>query len=118
VGPGETVTFTMTVTAGGDLPAEDVEICDRLPSAFTPVSLGGGRVRGGRICWTVGALGAGSSRTVRVVARASAGTTRRVTNVATVTAADQPAQRARARVRVLGLRGACPAARSAAVVRC
>ena len=118
VRPGETVTFTMTATATGDVPAEDVEICDRLPSAFTPVSLGGGRVRNGRICWTVGTLAAGSSRTVRIVARASAATTRRVTNVATVTAADQPAQSARARVRVLGLRGACPVVRSSAVLRC
>ena len=98
---GQTVTFTMTASAEGNAPAEDVEVCDRLPSPFRPVSLGGGRVRDGRVCWRVPHLDGGQTRTFRLVARSTAARPTRVTNTARITAAGQRAQVARARVRIL-----------------
>jgi uncharacterized repeat protein (TIGR01451 family) len=98
---GQKVTWTMTASADGNAPAHGVEVCDRLPAAFTPVSLGGGRMRNGRVCWRIDQLDGGQTRTFRLVTRANATGRTRVTNTARMTADGQAAQRARARVRVL-----------------
>jgi len=93
------VTWTLTATARGRGTARDITICDTLPHGFTVVSAGGARLRDGRWCWTIDALAAGSSRTLRLVTRApSVGRRTRVTNVATLAFADQSPRFARARV--------------------
>jgi uncharacterized repeat protein (TIGR01451 family) len=96
---GGEVTFTMTATARGRGSARDVDVCDRLPRGFTVVARGGARLRGGRWCWRLNALAAGSSRTVRLATRArSVSRVTPVTNVATLAFGDQPPRFARARV--------------------
>jgi uncharacterized repeat protein (TIGR01451 family) len=97
---GGRVTFSLTATARGRRgTARNITICDRLPRGFTVVSRGGAQLRSGRWCWRIGALGVGSSRTVRIVTRArSVSRVTRVTNLATLASGDQPPRFARARV--------------------
>jgi len=99
---GGQVTWTLTATARGNGTARNVTICDRLPRGFTMVSSGGARLQDGRWCVTIPSLQAGSSRTVQIITRApSVASVTRLTNVATLSVADQAPRTARARVRVV-----------------
>ncbi|MBN8867859.1 MAG: DUF11 domain-containing protein [Solirubrobacterales bacterium] len=89
---GGTVRFRIKVRSVGSGTARNVRVCDRLPRGLRlafPPSLQGKR----RICWRVGNLRPGRSRSVRVIAYASAATGRAV-NRATATASNAPAARA------------------------
>ncbi|HST38690.1 MAG TPA: hypothetical protein VLK58_04240, partial [Conexibacter sp.] len=79
----------------------NVLVCDRLPRQATLVDGNGGRLRDGRLCWTV-TVKAGGSRTLRLTVRVDrdARPTKRMRNVATATPPGGGAQRAHADVRV------------------
>lgn len=102
---GHRVVYTLTVRADrqGTEDAVGERVCDSLPRHLGLVSRGGGRLRDGRLCWTITRLAPGGTAVHRLVARvdrdAPAG---RLTNTATVT--DQGRTRtARRSVRVLAV---------------
>jgi uncharacterized repeat protein (TIGR01451 family) len=97
---GKKITFTMRLRVGGAA-AQDVALCDRLPSGLSLVKAKGARVRRGQVCWTWDFLPANARRTVRIVTRVAAGTTaRRLTNRADVVADGSRRRRAAAGIRV------------------
>lgn len=99
VAPGGAVRFRVTVANTSTRAAADVVVCDRLPEALSLVSTGGGRLRRGDLCWTVGLLPGKASRTFDVTMRVSRDTrTGTVRNVAIVTASNAASRRARAGV--------------------
>ena len=102
VRPGQAVRFTLVVRNSGSRAARGLLLCDRLPARVTVVSRGGGRLASGRLCWRVGALGAGRSArrslVVRVARNAPAGP---LVNRATARAGGRRATARRA-VRVAG----------------
>lgn len=70
VGPGSVVSYSITVTNEGDVPAYGVQIKEVLPAGFTYKAesttgdAGEPVVNGQEIVWTVGTVPAGESRTV------------------------------------------------------
>ena len=97
---GRQVTFTLRLRVGGAA-AQDVALCDTLPSGLSLVKAPGARVRRGRVCWTWDYLPANARRTVRIVTRVAAGTTaRRLTNHADVVADGSRRRRVAAGIRV------------------
>lgn len=86
---GSTVTFTLSVdNAAGMSNAGNVTVTDQLPAGYTYVSdTGAGSYQPGTGVWTVGALNAGTSATLGIVAvvRGSGA----YNNYAQITAADQ-----------------------------
>jgi uncharacterized repeat protein (TIGR01451 family) len=99
---GGRVTFTLTATARGRGTARDVEVCDRMPRGFTVVSAGNARLSNGRWCTRIASLESGTSRTLRIVARAPSVTgARAATNVATLAFGDQPPRFALVRIVVV-----------------
>jgi uncharacterized repeat protein (TIGR01451 family) len=103
VRPGGLVTYTLTATVRGRGTARDIRVCDLMPPILEVVDAGGMRRQSdGRLCRTLASVPSGSSRSVRITARARSVTeARRVTNVATLTAADQAPRIARAAVRIV-----------------
>jgi uncharacterized repeat protein (TIGR01451 family) len=102
---GGTVSFAIRVTTSGQRAARGVRVCDRLPSGLVAARVGGGRPRGGQVCWTVGLLLPGRSRTVALVARALSVTrAMRVTNSATVSGTNFSDRGDQAAVRILASR--------------
>ena len=100
---GGRVTFRMTAEARGVTEITNAVVCDRLPEHLSVISMGGGRLRAGRVCWRLGRLEPGRPRTVRMVARAGrVSRSIRVLNIARLTGRGVPAgRRAIARVRIL-----------------
>ncbi|NPA31843.1 MAG: DUF11 domain-containing protein, partial [Chloroflexi bacterium] len=87
-GPGDTVTFTVTVTNNGPNDATGVEVTDQLPGGYAYVSDdSGGAYDSATGVWTVGALANGASATLTITATVNASGD--YTNIAEVTAADQ-----------------------------
>ncbi|GBE23825.1 large cysteine-rich periplasmic protein OmcB, serovar C precursor [bacterium BMS3Bbin02] len=72
--PGDTVTFTVTVTNGGPDGATGVEMIDVLPAGLTLVSATPTLGTFAGSTWTLGALSSGASETLIVVATIDAGT--------------------------------------------
>ena len=105
---GGRVTFTMTAEARGVTEIENAVVCDRMPEHLSVITMGGGRLRAGRVCWRLGRLEPGRPRTVRMVTRAGrVSRSRRVLNIARLTGQGVPAGRlAIARVRILPARPA------------
>ncbi|WP_210490961.1 SdrD B-like domain-containing protein [Patulibacter sp. SYSU D01012] len=98
---GRTVTYRLTVKNRGNAVANRVRVCDTLPAGTTVVSRGGGRLRGGKVCWTARRLAPGKAvtrtLTLRVDREARTGT---VVNRATASATGVRTARARRSVRV------------------
>ena len=113
---GEPVTFTISVRSLGPGTARDTQVCDRLPDGLAVVRRDGARIRGDRLCWTIGDLPQGATRRFHPVVRARrVSSPTRVTNIAVATADGVAAVRDRARVRILPLPpGACAPAASRA----
>ncbi|NPA71952.1 MAG: DUF11 domain-containing protein, partial [Gammaproteobacteria bacterium] len=88
-GPGDTVTFTITVENHGPNDATGVEVTDTLPSGYTYVSNNPsqGTYNSGAGKWTVGALANGASASLTLTATVNP--TGDYTNAAEVTASDQ-----------------------------
>lgn len=100
---GQRVTYALTVRADrqGTEDAVGERICDSLPQHLSLVSRGGGRLREGRLCWTITRLAPGGTVVHRFVARVDRNApTGRITNTATVTDQGRP-RTARRSVRVL-----------------
>src|SRR5205823_3841899 len=87
--PGQTLTYTLTITNNGNQGATGVLLTDTLPAHTTFVSASdGGTFGGGVVTWNIGSLAAGASVTrlveVQVNAAVPAGVVS-VTNTATAT---------------------------------
>jgi large repetitive protein len=103
VNRGKTVRFRIAVTNTSANAASNVVVCDRLPEGLSLRSTGGGRLRRGDLCWTVGLLPAQATRTFTLSARVLADARGpRIGNVAVATAGNAPRVSARAVVRVGG----------------
>jgi uncharacterized repeat protein (TIGR01451 family) len=98
-----TVVFTIVVRNTGSATAVNTRICDPITSGFAFVRARGGALRGGQVCWRLGNLAAGQSRTVRITLQATAAGRR--TNVATVRADNAGRVSSQARIRVLQVLG-------------
>ncbi|MFA4927470.1 MAG: SdrD B-like domain-containing protein [Patulibacter sp.] len=87
VRPGQRVVYTLKVTASrsGNEDAVNEQLCDTLPKGLTLVDMAGGKLRNGKLCWTIKRLAPGKSFTkyftVRVDRDVPAG---RIVNTATV----------------------------------
>jgi uncharacterized repeat protein (TIGR01451 family) len=103
VGPGQGLTFTITVRSLGPEPALAVKVCDRLGSGMTFVSARGASFHDGTPCWKLSSLAKDEQRSfvVRVRAPRLAGP-RVLTNTATASAEEVPTRSARARVKLVG----------------
>lgn len=95
---GSTVRYQLTVTATGGT-AQDVVVCDKLPSNMTYVSIGSATLVNGRACWDIGSLKGSKtlSMVVKVDVNAAAGTH---TNNATVTSSNAGGDKAHATINV------------------
>lgn len=69
---GETVKYKLTARNVGKVDARNVRVCDVLPAELTPVSLGGGDLSGGKLCWKIKRLNAGKSKRFTFKARIDA----------------------------------------------
>ncbi|MDK2012648.1 MULTISPECIES: beta strand repeat-containing protein [unclassified Deinococcus] len=93
--PGETISYTLTVTNAGPNAATAVTVSDTLPTGLTYVSSApAATVSGQTLSWTLGTLAASASQTITVTATApseatllSTPATRTVTNTASVSSA-------------------------------
>ncbi|MGX6450228.1 DUF11 domain-containing protein, partial [Patulibacter sp. S7RM1-6] len=98
---GRTVKYRLTTRNRGGAVATNVRVCDTLPAGTTLVSRGGGRLRGGKVCWTVKRLAPGKSvtrtLTLRIDRDARSG---KVVNRATAAAKGVRTARASRSVRV------------------
>ena len=109
VARGGSVRFRVTVANASRVAAADVAVCDALPRGLALRTTGGGRLRGGRLCWQVGLLPARASRTFTFTARVlrdARGT--RITNVASASASNAREVSARATIRLDGRGGVLP----------
>jgi uncharacterized repeat protein (TIGR01451 family)/fimbrial isopeptide formation D2 family protein len=103
VARGKVVRFRVTVANTSAHAAADVVVCDRLPEGLSLVKAGGGRLRRGELCWTVGLLGPRASRSFTLSARVlSDARGPRIANVATATSSNAKRRTARAAVRLAG----------------
>jgi uncharacterized repeat protein (TIGR01451 family) len=102
--PGGAVLFVVRVTNVGAATARNVSVCDTPPTRMTFAKLpAGGRLSGGRLCFTIASLARGKSKTYRIpvlVSRSARNET--LTNRVSVTASNAPRVRTSAGVRVVG----------------
>jgi len=72
--PGDILTFTLTVTNDGGLPAQNVTLVDVQPDKYAYVSSNPpGTYVAGNVIWNLGPLSAGGTSTVSLTVRADAG---------------------------------------------
>jgi uncharacterized repeat protein (TIGR01451 family) len=103
VGPGQALSFKITVRSLGPEPARAVKVCDRLGSGMTFISVHGASFHGGSPCWKISSLAKGKHRSfvVRVRAPMLAGP-RMLTNAASASADGVRSRSVRARVKLVG----------------
>lgn len=85
---GQRVTYRITVGNTSATAATRVSVCDPIPGGLVVVRVNGGTVVRGRVCWSLGTLAAGRSRTVTLVARVVTTRHRALRNTATASAAN------------------------------
>jgi uncharacterized repeat protein (TIGR01451 family) len=98
VTPGKRITFRLRVRNAGEALAVNVRVCDRLPRGLALVRARGFRRSGGRLCRSLGSLGIGRARVLRITTRATRSAPLSVTNVAAASASNARRVRARATV--------------------
>lgn len=95
---GQTASYRITVHSTGSDPARKVRVCDRLPKELRIAAPG--KHRGDRkICWKVGTLNPGASRTFRAVVY-SVAETRRAVNHAVANSSNANTVKANRAIRV------------------
>lgn len=88
--PGDTITFTVSVTNGGPSAATGISISDPLPAGITLASATPSQGSYTDPTWTVGGLGNGATATLTIVATVNAGTPgTSISNTATVTSLNE-----------------------------
>ena len=103
VGPGQTISFTITVRSNGPSPALAVKVCDQLGSGMTFIAVHGATFHNDNPCWTIRSLAKGKQRKYVVRARAPMiFGPRRLTNTATVSADGVRKRTARTAVELVG----------------
>jgi large repetitive protein len=103
VGPGQSLSFAITVRSLGPSPALAVTVCDQLGSGMTYAAAHGATFRHGNACWTVSSLAKGRQRRFVVKVRAPmVEGPRRLTNSATASAKGVRKRAVRATVELIG----------------
>ena len=98
---GTTVSYRIRVRNRGAVALAGLAVADDLPAGMSLARVpAGSRLRGGRLVWTLGPLGAGRTRTLSVSVRIDDGVSGRRCNRATVTRAGSAAVRASACTRI------------------
>ncbi len=116
---GGTTRGALAITNRTSTTALGVSVCIRLDPPLELVSAPGAASRGGRVCWSVAALGARASRHLRFVVAVSptAVPGRRLSIPASLSGDDFAARRGLARVAVTGPISACASAAAAGARR-
>jgi uncharacterized repeat protein (TIGR01451 family) len=105
---GRSVGYRIRVTNPGTVAVEKVRVCGTLPSGLKSLSSSPKATRsGGHYCWSLGTLGASSSKTIQLRTRTLRGTRGIRANTATVTGNGATTKTAADRINVLpaGARG-------------
>jgi large repetitive protein len=102
VAPDGRLDYRLIVRNAGAAIAEDLRVCDAVPLHTTVVSRGGGRLAGGRICFTLSELAAAHSHSFAIVLRADSTARGEIVNRATVTGANFDSKHARVSTPVRG----------------
>jgi uncharacterized repeat protein (TIGR01451 family) len=99
---GARIVYTIRVVNRGTASLSGLSLSDLLPDGMSLTgSLSGGRLKGGRLVWTLGALKPGASRTLRVPVRLDADASGHRCNRVTATATGATPQTATACTRVI-----------------
>jgi uncharacterized repeat protein (TIGR01451 family)/fimbrial isopeptide formation D2 family protein len=85
---GEHLTYRLILSDVGRKTALGLKLCDAIPSETTVMSLGGGQLVAGHICFHMSTLKRGRSRVYTIVLRADANTTGVIVNTATLRGAN------------------------------
>ncbi|WP_217925084.1 DUF11 domain-containing protein [Miltoncostaea oceani] len=101
---GGTVRWTLRLRSTGTGAARAVQLCDTLPRGMSLVRAPGAKLRGGKVCWSLGTLAPGASRVRVLTSRVdrNIGTARLMTNRAAATASNAPRVADDASVSALG----------------
>jgi len=110
VNGGASVRYRIDVRNRGSAPAEDVEVCDRLPQEMTLVSAPGSRLRDGQVCWHVDELAPLAHEAFILTARADPRASGGTVNLVIADAPSATRRRARSAVIVRPRRGLAPSA--------
>ena len=97
---GSRVTFTLKVANSGDAGAQNVKVCDDVPSGLAFISAPGFQPENGHICFTVASLAPGSSKTFALTLRVAEDAPTKITNHARATASNAPSVVASAAITV------------------
>lgn len=98
---GRTLKYRLTVRNRGRAAAKNVRVCDLLPRGLSLVTRGKGKLRGGKLCWTIKRLAPGKSVSRSFTARIDRSVTRKsLVNRASVDAAGVKAVTASRKVKV------------------
>ncbi len=100
VSPGAVVAYALRVSNIGEAAALHVRVCDTPAAGLTMVSAPGFHRSGRAICTTISRLPTGATRIWRLTARVTSSTPGRLTNRATVSAANTPSAHGSAALRV------------------
>lgn len=84
--PGAQIVYHLTLTNTGKGTASDPIVCDRLPSQTTVVSLDGGKLSKGEVCYQLPKLAPGKKHTFKLVLRANSNAHGTILNPASVRA--------------------------------
>ena len=99
---GGLLTYRLIVSDAGNQTALVLKVCDAIPAQSTVVSVDGGRLRGGYICYRLPALKRGRAHTFEIVLRVEANADGAIVNHATVSGANFAIVHAHASTRVTG----------------
>ena len=91
VRPGESLTYTITVTNESEtVAATDVKIVDTLPRGYTVTSYDSGTVNGNTITWTISELAAGATEQFTITGTVDSDAAGTLTNSVAVTFTEDP----------------------------
>ncbi|HWV87781.1 MAG TPA: DUF5979 domain-containing protein [Capillimicrobium sp.] len=108
VNGGANVRYRIDVRNRGSGPAEDVEVCDRLPQEMTLVSAPGSRLRDGQVCWRIDELAPLDHEAFILTARADPRASGGTVNLVIADAPSATRRAARSSVIVRPRRGLAP----------